>query len=393
MSREYFIDFLVICFGISAWVQLNGLWVQTPVLVQQLPEGWKLSSYINFDYFLIHITLFLGTLSCILLSIFWKKTASIFGENHSIALLVLGGIFAIVDCTSSVLYLPFMANFKSQYFISYLIGEGFSGLIPSIVSLIQGIQNSPACVNKTEIINGTSKTTLVPKYGEPRFSTSVFFIILALLLVISWLAFHFLNKLASAKASDSNRSLQIAGNAQFEVIGEGLSNSRLVILLFIQTYICALTNGILPAIESFSALPYGSTTFHVAVNLSTISNPVACFIGFFKSNFQSDKVLGILTFLGSFFASYILFTALSSPNPPLQNFFGSFLIIVSFTLCFGIFTYAKTVIASILRNNCSDNHKPLFWCGVFTQLGSAFGAFTIFILVNSTKTFVASNPC
>jgi hypothetical protein len=32
-----------------------------------------------------------------------------------------------------------MAHFKSKYLMSYLIGQGLSGLIPSIVAIIQGI--------------------------------------------------------------------------------------------------------------------------------------------------------------------------------------------------------------------------------------------------------------
>ena len=36
---------LVILFGIASWVDINGLWVELPILVQNLPEGWDLPSY------------------------------------------------------------------------------------------------------------------------------------------------------------------------------------------------------------------------------------------------------------------------------------------------------------------------------------------------------------
>ncbi len=61
------------------------------------------------------------------------------GAKHSVALLVLTGCLAVVDCTTSVLYQPFMAHFKSKYLLSLLIGEGLSGLIPGIIAIIQGI--------------------------------------------------------------------------------------------------------------------------------------------------------------------------------------------------------------------------------------------------------------
>jgi len=45
-ERKLFVDLFCILFGVSCWVAINGLWVQTPILVNQLPEGWKLTSYI-----------------------------------------------------------------------------------------------------------------------------------------------------------------------------------------------------------------------------------------------------------------------------------------------------------------------------------------------------------
>jgi hypothetical protein len=44
--RVFLIDSLFVLFGISSWVAINGLWVETPILVQKLPEAWNLASYI-----------------------------------------------------------------------------------------------------------------------------------------------------------------------------------------------------------------------------------------------------------------------------------------------------------------------------------------------------------
>jgi riboflavin transporter 2 len=44
--RVFLIDSLFVLFGISSWVAINGLWVETPILVQRLPEAWNLASYI-----------------------------------------------------------------------------------------------------------------------------------------------------------------------------------------------------------------------------------------------------------------------------------------------------------------------------------------------------------
>ena len=87
----------------------------------------------------IHLTLLIGSLSCLLLSLFWDRITQINGSSHSVTFLLLTALLAIVDCTTSVLYLPFMAHFKSKYLMSYLIGQGLSGLIPSVVAIIQGM--------------------------------------------------------------------------------------------------------------------------------------------------------------------------------------------------------------------------------------------------------------
>jgi len=70
------------------------------------------------------------------------------GQEHSVPFLVFSAFLAIIDCTSSVLYVPYMAHFKSKYLMSFMIGEGLSGLIPSIASFFQGkyLFNHPFCL-------------------------------------------------------------------------------------------------------------------------------------------------------------------------------------------------------------------------------------------------------
>ena len=44
--KEWLVHFLVATFGVSSWIAINGVWVQTPLLVQALPEKWNLASYL-----------------------------------------------------------------------------------------------------------------------------------------------------------------------------------------------------------------------------------------------------------------------------------------------------------------------------------------------------------
>ena len=45
--RVVLVDLLAVLFGISSWISINGLWVELPMLVNELPEGWALPSYLS----------------------------------------------------------------------------------------------------------------------------------------------------------------------------------------------------------------------------------------------------------------------------------------------------------------------------------------------------------
>lgn len=167
---------LVMTFAIASWIDINGVWVELPLLVEVLPEGWDLPSYLVMiiqianvgpiaytlashfcsqrvkEWPVVYLIIAIGTVSCLLMSFFWDKTTFINGKEHSTPLLTLTAFLALVDCTSSVVFLPYMASFKPQYLTAFYVGEGLSGLIPGIVGLIQGVGSDPQCLNRSEII-------------------------------------------------------------------------------------------------------------------------------------------------------------------------------------------------------------------------------------------------
>ena len=61
----------------------------------------------------------------------------------------------------------------------------------------------------------------------------------------------------------------------------GLTRKDYVYLLIIIAFINALSNGVLPAVSSYSSLPYGPNTYHLAATLGNMANPVACLIAVF----------------------------------------------------------------------------------------------------------------
>ncbi len=56
---------------------------------------------------------------------------------------------------------------------------------------------------------------------------------------------------------------------------------RNIYLLSLLAVSNALTNGVLPSVQSFSCLPYGRMTFHLSVVLGNMANPLACFLAMF----------------------------------------------------------------------------------------------------------------
>ncbi|CAL8075195.1 unnamed protein product [Orchesella dallaii] len=211
MQRLLHVDVLSVLFGLGTWLCVNGLWVELPLLVQKLPEGWNLPSYLSVvvqianigpllytmlnTYFpqqvtekrAIYFVMSFGLTSTILLGLFWDKTTYVAGADHSTALLVLVLFLASVDCSSRVTYLPFMAKFNEIYLTSYFIGEGLSGFLPSIIALAQGVGGNPECRNNT-FGNGTEAFT-----PDPRFSVDVFFYMLFVFTLISAVAFYCMN--------------------------------------------------------------------------------------------------------------------------------------------------------------------------------------------------------
>lgn len=47
VGRRPLVDLLAMLFGIGAWVAINGMWVELPLLVTYLPEEWNLPSYLS----------------------------------------------------------------------------------------------------------------------------------------------------------------------------------------------------------------------------------------------------------------------------------------------------------------------------------------------------------
>ncbi|KAF7482694.1 solute carrier family 52 riboflavin transporter member 3 [Marmota monax] len=456
---------LVCVFGMGSWVAINGLWVELPLLVTELPEGWYLPSYLTVVIQLANIgpllvtllhhfrpgclpevpvvfaVLVVGTVACVLFAFLWNMTSWVLGGQHSIAFIVLTFLLALVDCTSSVTFLPFMSRLPTHYLTTFFVGEGFSGLLPALVALAQG-SGITSCVNVTETLVSTSSPVtsrktyvtqgvrsavawvpagragslgrLESRYLPARFSPLVFFLLLASMMAGCLLAFLLLQQQARGRQgsiedllhsqvtlhSIQPREGKDEGPPGPVVIRRGQGHreekpathrpAQLAFIYTLVAFVNALTNGVLPSVQTYSCLPYGPVAYHLSATLSSVASPLACFLSMFLAS-RSLPFLGVLTVLGTGFGAYNMAMAAMSPCPLLQGHWGGeVLIVLSWVLYTAILSYVKVMLGVILRDR---SRSALLWCGAAVQLGSLLGALLMFPLVNVLRLFSSADFC
>ncbi|KAG9472909.1 hypothetical protein GDO78_016083 [Eleutherodactylus coqui] len=348
--------------GLGSWVAINGVWVELPLLVPHTPEGWELPSYLSLliqfanigplAVTLIHkfcpgrlregpvifVILAVGIASCVLLAFLWQETSWVGSSRRSTALLSLIFFLSLVDCTSSVTFLPYMTRLRPDYLISYFIGEGLSGLMPALLALIQGV-GVVNCepMNRTESNESYATGNLTAVYQPARFPAWGFFLFLAGMMGLCLIAFTTLHKMSKElglqDAGKGKRRMKkdpwSKGIMQKPMMGEDETKTKVVkketrkystwekvFIYLVLAWVNALTNAVLPSVQTYSCIPYGGRIYHLAATLAAIANPVACGIAMYLPS-RRLLTVGSLTVIGSSIGSYIMGMAVLSPCPPL----------------------------------------------------------------------------
>lgn len=353
IQRLIALDALMACWGLGTWLGVNGLYVQLPLLVERLPEGWALPSSMALSVQLANVGLLIyaflrrlrpkgsdatyiygllaiGTASLLLNAFLYQETSYIGSDERSMAFLTLTFFAALVGCTSSVLFYPYLRHYREIYLATYLAGEGLSGFLPSILALIQGVGGEPVCLPSAD------NSTLEAHYPPPRFEPNVFFLVLTGLSAMSLVSFMSIDKLdifVSERVSKEERKAEQEDDSVLTTSGSVLVR-RWVILFALMALLNAISNGMLPSIQSYSCMPYGTTAYHLAVTLSSMANPAACLAGVWLKP-VSQRTLALILLTVAPPLAYILSTALLSPTPPLYDNPGGVALIVSI-ICFNI---------------------------------------------------------
>lgn len=430
---------LVVSFGLSSWVAVNGIWVELPLLVQHAPEVWKLPSILVVviqianigpilhtifnvvfpgklrDATVIYSILVVGIVACALLGFLWDRTGYVSGNEHSVALIVLLFFVAIVDCTSSVTFLPFMAAFREEYMSALFVGYGFSGLLPSLLALGQGIKRRSCSGNNN--MSNTSSGAAASSGSDVNFSVHGFFFGIMAMMIVSLLAFVSLNTLPFVQREhvDSLReengipreAMPLDHSQEFEMgsLHENNANEndteatncqqvdhrvRLLFLLFVLMWINALGNGIIPAIQPYACIPYGYRIYHYTLTLSSIASPLASFL-FNWLPTKSLLFVGLSTVVYTSLVGYVLCAAALNSTPPLlEDDIGASIMIVINVISVALVTYTKVTISTWMQRK---GERHLRWAGIAMQAGSLFGALVIFFPVNVLDWFTQNLPC
>ncbi|XP_036904848.1 solute carrier family 52, riboflavin transporter, member 2 isoform X3 [Sturnira hondurensis] len=303
LGRLMLTHLLVALFGMGSWAAINGIWVELPVVVKDLPEGWSLPSYLS-------VLLALGNLGLLAVTL-WRRLAPGKGEQASIQ-----GLLMLLPLPPST-------------------PTGGPGL---------GLQvGAPGVEDEEE----------ASPLQEPPFQVA-----------------------ASTPGP--------AREAQW------LLSARSACLLGLLAVTNALTNGVLPAVQSFSCLPYGRLAYHLATVLGSAANPLACFLAM-GVLCRSLAGLGGLSLLGMLFGAYLMALAVLSPCPPLVGTpAGMVLVVLSWVLFLGLFSYVKVAASSLLHGG---GQPALLAAGVAIQVGSLLGAVAMFPPTSIYHVFRSGKDC
>ena len=155
------------------------------------------------------------------------------------------------------------------------MGESLSSVIPSAITFVQGVANNVhTCENVSRFANESSvELRLESIQPNPRFSVAVFFTIIGLCMLASLSSFLLLNRQFSANKKVS--VLCRTENEKFLAISDGTVQSeekngiffKKCLLLGIAFLVAFFMYDILPAVASYSTLPYSYTAFNLSINL------------------------------------------------------------------------------------------------------------------------------
>ncbi|CAF3410791.1 unnamed protein product, partial [Rotaria sp. Silwood2] len=354
----------------------------------------------------IYIIIIIGIVSCCVLAFSWHRTTYLFGRERSLWLIGCVFALALLDSTSSLVFFDYMKRFRIRYLTAVFLGEGLTGVIPTLLLLAQGSAGEAICAQSS---NGT---TLEPTFTQPRFSVTVYMLLITSIIIASLIAFLLLrwtNIVILADAVEPTKfnentpetTLETTENSPMVPVIDSfistkpvkhIATSSFIFLLCINTYNSFILYGILPALTTYSLLPYGQKVLYYFCVFSTLSYSMSILISL-KWATVSVRMTIIGTIIGSIFAVFIIIIATQSPCPWwADTLHGAAVIVVIWLLMVFIIAYLRITTGNFIKADWSEE-KGMFYFGITVQLGSFLGAIPMYLLVNVFDIFTDRKPC
>ncbi|CAF4146118.1 unnamed protein product [Rotaria magnacalcarata] len=342
---------LVAVMNLSAWIDVQGLIVEIPLIVTQAPEGWALPSatsiclsvaniapiiivllhwpqgnrFSEIPY--IYLIIVVDLLLCCVLAFTWQRTIFLFGRERSVWFFGSFITLAMLDCSSSLVFFDYMKRFRDHYLTAVFLGEALTGIIPMFLLLAQGVGGEATCVLT---INGTS---LEPIYSEPRFSVKIYILLLGCIMVVSLISFillrwtnivaladavqpviHQTEELATDTDPNENRLMVFVIEPPESKSRPQMTRRVFIFLLLINTINSTILFGGLPSLSTYALLPYGQKAFYYSSLLTPAAYSVALLI-----NLRWETIAIRATVIGSviglMLSIFIVIIATQSPCP------------------------------------------------------------------------------
>lgn len=405
-----FVSTLVVFFVVGSWLNLSGVWIEFPLIVDELPEGWRLPAVMGLIanlanigivfvaiirrfshgrvFYEIPVNIFIlttGTVVLILLAFFWNKTTMIGGSARSSYLMGFSLSLSLVDCTSSVTFLPFLDRYEPIFINAYFLGESLSSLFPALLGIAQGVGRTSCIVG----LNGT----VTEFHAPPRFSVRIYFLALAGIMFVSLFSFVILCLTRMGRRKDLT-DVQKSNN--FLVDDPQMSTkefwwSKHGIYLFLCFWTSLLIIGATPSLQSFSLYPYSIEVYHHTIVACQFAYPLMSFLGAFVPQVRS-RTLYFLTLIGTGLFAYAFIAAKLSPcSPFVDRLSGRVIIALVWVAKYCVLYYIRVVLGNYFRRK--SGHRGLFWFGILTQIGSLVGAVAIYIFTEHFLWFRERSIC
>lgn len=423
MQRDrnfYLTAFLLVVFALSTWLDVNGVWVELPLIVNEAPEGWTLPSYLTLaialsnigpliiivlkiflkerlnERIFIYIEVLVGIISCALIAEYWNQTSYFAGKQRSVLFIFLVFLLGTLDTTSTVTYADYMKRYNAKLLNALYLGESLTSLLPSILASIQGVGGEAIC----------RENATYPEYSSPRFSVQVYFWTFVAIIFLSLFAFLILEFSNIAKPYQTRldyASSKIANSDEIPMSSEPISiilttdfsmtKKGYYVLLFFGFFSSIILFGILPSIGTYAVLPYSQRAYYISSLVLPISSPLSVLMGLFIRSILKLLTISILLLIATCASIYVMIAAFLSPCPPLHDSTGGGILIIScYFISYLFFYYIRLVIGNRIRQEY-HRESGLFWLGAASQMGSLVGAIPMFLLVNVYEVFKSRDVC